>query len=75
MFMAIIGPNRLRFVADDLLSATKEEEARAEETDVSYCGRSDFLGDTVIDHVELSLFSNWRSAPTKNVWSNLGEVD
>ena len=36
------APNRLRFVGDDLLSATKEEEAQAEETYVSYCGRYDF---------------------------------
>src|SRR5215212_2242457 len=31
MFVAIMAPHRLRFVADDLLSATKEEEAQAEE--------------------------------------------
>jgi hypothetical protein len=59
MFVAIMAPNRLRFAADDLLSATKEEEAQAEETYVSYCGRYDFLGDTVVHHVEMSLFPNW----------------
>jgi hypothetical protein len=59
MFVAIMAPHRLRFAADDLLSATKEEEAQAEETYVSYCGRYDFDGDTVIHHVELSLFPNW----------------
>jgi hypothetical protein len=48
MFVAIMAPNRLRFAADDLLSATKEEEAQAEETYVSYCGRYDFEGDTVV---------------------------
>jgi hypothetical protein len=52
-------PHRLRFAADDLLSATKEEEALAEETYLSYCGRYDFLGDTVVHHVEMSLFPNW----------------
>src|ERR687885_434229 len=36
VFVAIMGPNRLRFAAEDLLSATKEEEARAEESYVSY---------------------------------------
>ena len=35
MFVAIMAPHRLRFAADDLLSATKEEEAQAEETYVS----------------------------------------
>ena len=37
VFVAIMAPHRLRFAADDLLSATKEEEAQAEETYVSYC--------------------------------------
>jgi hypothetical protein len=59
MFVAIMAPNRLRFAADDLLSATKEEEAQAEETYVSYCGRYEFLGDRVVHHVEMSLFPNW----------------
>ena len=59
MFVAIMAANRLKFATDDLLSATEEEEAQAEETYVSYCGRYDFLGDRVIHHVELSLFPNW----------------
>jgi hypothetical protein len=59
MFVAIMGPNRLKFAADDLLSGTTEEEAEAEETYVSYCGRYEFQGDTVVHHVELSLFPNW----------------
>jgi Lipocalin-like domain len=59
MFVAIMAPHRLMFAHDDLLSATKEEEALAEETYVSYCGRYDFLGNTIVHHVELSLFPNW----------------
>ena len=59
MFVAIMAPHRLRFAHGDLLSATKEEEALAEETYVSYCGRYDFEGDTVVHHVEMSLFPNW----------------
>ncbi len=59
MFVAIMGPNRLKFATDDLLSGTPEEEAQAEETYVSYCGRYEFHRDTVIHHVELSLFPNW----------------
>jgi hypothetical protein len=59
VFVAIMGPNRLKFAADDLLSGSTEEEAQAEETYVSYCGRYDFEGETVIHHVELSLFPNW----------------
>ncbi len=59
MFVAIMGPNRLKFAAEDLLSGTTEEEARAEESYVSYCGRYEFKGETVVHHVELSLFPNW----------------
>ena len=59
MFVAIMASNRVKFAEDDLLSATEEEEARAEETYISYCGRYDFLGDTVVHHVEMSLFPNW----------------
>src|SRR5215208_4374128 len=59
MFVAIMAPQRLIFAHDDLLSATKEEEALAEETYFSCCGRYEFLGDRVVHHVELSLFPNW----------------
>jgi hypothetical protein len=58
MFVAIMAPHRLRFAHDDLLSATKEE-AQAEETYLSYCGRYSFEGDKVVHHVEMSLFPNW----------------
>ena len=30
MFVAIMAPHRLRFAGDDLLSATKEEEAQGD---------------------------------------------
>jgi len=59
MLVAIIAANRLKFAEDDLLSATKEKETQAEETYVSYCRRYDFLGDTVVHHVEMSLFPDW----------------
>ncbi len=59
MFVAIMASNRVKFAEDDLLSVTEEEEARAAETYISYCGRYDFLGDTVVHHVEMSLVPNW----------------
>jgi Lipocalin-like domain len=37
----------------------KAEEAGAAETFVSYCGRYEFHGETVLHRVELSLFPNW----------------
>jgi hypothetical protein len=59
MFVAIMRAHRATFAAGDLLRGSTEEKARAAESYVSYCGRYDFHGDTVIHHVELSLFPNW----------------
>jgi len=59
MFVAIMRANRRRFSAGDLLRGTPEEKAHAAETYVSYCGTYEFRGETVIHHVELSLFPNW----------------
>ena len=59
MFVAIMHPERREFAAADLLSGSPEERAQAAETYVSYCGRYEFRGDTVVHHVELSLFPNW----------------
>jgi hypothetical protein len=59
VFVAIMSPARVPFVAGDLLSGSRAEKASAAETYVSYCGRYDFRGDTVTHHVELSLFPNW----------------
>jgi hypothetical protein len=50
---------RAGFAADDLLSGTTEEKARAVEGFISYAGRYSFHGNRVIHHVELSLFPNW----------------
>jgi hypothetical protein len=47
------------FAGGDLLSGSPQERAQAAGTYVSYCGRYDFRGDTVVHHVELSLFPNW----------------
>jgi hypothetical protein len=59
VFVAIMRSGRTPFAAGDLLSGTTAEKAAAAETYVSYCGRYEFHGDTVIHHVELSLFPNW----------------
>jgi len=59
VFVAIMGAAREPFVAGDLLSGSTAEQARAAETYVSYCGRYEFRGDTVLHHEELSLFPNW----------------
>ncbi len=59
MSVAIMTPERSTFAAGDLLSGSAQERARAAGTYVSYCGRYEFLGETVIHYVELSLFPNW----------------
>jgi hypothetical protein len=59
VFVAIMRANRRRFSAGDLLRGTPEEKAHAAETYVSYCGTYELRGETVIHHVELSLFPNW----------------
>jgi hypothetical protein len=59
MCVAIMHPERALFAAGDLLSGSIEEKANAASTYVSYCGRYEFHGDTVVHHVELSLFPNW----------------
>jgi len=59
VFVAIMAAGRRPFVAGDLLSGSTAEKAGAAETYVSYCGRYEFHGNTVLHHVELSLFPNW----------------
>jgi lipocalin-like protein len=59
VLVAIMGAGRRPFVAGDLLSGSTAEKTGAVETYVSYCGRYEFHGDTVLHHVELSLFPNW----------------
>ena len=55
----IMTARRQRFAADDLLQGTSDEKARAAETFIAYAGRYELAGDTVIHHIELSLFPNW----------------
>jgi hypothetical protein len=59
MSVAITRPNRAKFAAGDLLGGSAEEKVQAADTYVSYCGRYEFRGDTVIHHVDFSLFPNW----------------
>src|ERR687886_532306 len=55
----IMTAQRQRFAADDLLQSSTDEKARAAETFIAYGGRYELTSDTVIHHVELSLFPNW----------------
>ena len=59
VFVAIMRPDRPAFAVADLLGGSPEERAQAAGSYVSYCGKYEFRGDTVIHQVELSLFPNW----------------
>ena len=58
VFVAIMRPNR-RKQRRRSAAGDAQEKAHAAETFVSYCGTYEFRGETVIHHVELSLFPNW----------------
>ena len=59
VFVSMMRHDRAEFAAGDLLRASAEEKAHAAETYMTYCGTYDFRGNTVVHHVELSLFPNW----------------
>jgi Lipocalin-like domain len=43
----------------EIFSGRVQKRRRAAQTYITYCGRYEFHGDTVVQHVELSLFPNW----------------
>ena len=48
-----------RTLPPKICSGEQRRETHAAETYVSYCGRYEYRGDSVIHYVELSLFPNW----------------
>ncbi len=59
MSVVITSSGRDLFEANDLLGGSAAEKAQAAETYLSYCGRYEYRGNSVVHHVELSLFPNW----------------
>ena len=59
MAVAMMRANRPPFAGGDLLGGTLAEQATAAAGYVTYCGRYEIRNETVIHHVELSLFPNW----------------
>jgi Lipocalin-like domain len=59
MSVSIARSSRRPFAAGDLLGGTGDEKARAAESYVSYCGRYERRGESVIHQVDMSLFPNW----------------
>jgi hypothetical protein len=59
MSVSIARSRRRPFAASDLLGGTGDEKARAVESYISYCGRYERRGESVVHQVEMSLFPNW----------------
>jgi hypothetical protein len=59
MSVTIMKAQRGKFAGGDLLGGSVDENAHAAESFLSYCGRYEFNGDSVMHQVELSLFPNW----------------
>jgi hypothetical protein len=74
VFVAIMRPGRPPFATADLFSGNTAEKAAAAETYVSYCGRYEFRGSTVVHHVELSLFPNWEGADQERLVETDGKT-
>jgi hypothetical protein len=59
MSVSIARAMRQPFAAGDLLGGTGDEKASALDSYISYCGRYERRGESVVHHVEMSLFPNW----------------
>jgi hypothetical protein len=57
--VAFMKEDRPRFASGDIRGGSVEEKVAAVEGYVSYCGRYEVREDTVIHHIEVSLFPNW----------------
>lgn len=59
MSVIITAARRPQFATSDLRGGGNEELAQAARTCTAYAGRYERCGDTVVHHVEASLFPNW----------------
>lgn len=60
MAVFLAKKDRSKARSDDYGATTVEEQLSAVRSFSSYCGRFEIIGDTVVHHVEVSLFPNWR---------------
>jgi hypothetical protein len=60
MCVAFMSAGRRPLAAATLRAASAEEKARVAESFISYCGTYELRGATVVHHVEVSLFPNWK---------------
>ncbi len=67
--IAMLGSGeRPRFAADDVTGGTDAERAAAFSTLIAYGGPFEIEGDTVLHHVETSLFPNWVGTVQRRRW-------
>jgi hypothetical protein len=59
MCVAFMSADRPPVAAATLRAAGGEEKARAAESFIAYCGTYELRGETVVHHVEVSLYPNW----------------
>jgi hypothetical protein len=59
MSVSLARSGRQPFAAGDILGGTGDEKARAVESYISYCGRYERRDQSVVHHVDMSLFPNW----------------
>jgi hypothetical protein len=57
--VAFMKEDRPKFISGDIRGGTTEEKIAAVEGYVSYCGRYEVKEETVVHHIEVSLFPNW----------------
>jgi hypothetical protein len=72
--LSVMSPDRQLFSSDRLRYGSTLEKAAAAETYMSYCGTYDLQGDTVIHHVELSLFPNWVGSDLERIVEIIGDT-
>lgn len=68
MSVAIMSANRSNFASGDIKGGSTDEKAAAADTYISYCGRYEVQGDTIIHHIEVSLFPNWVGVDQKRIF-------
>jgi hypothetical protein len=74
MAVIISGDNRKSFATDDLLGGTTDEKLAAFDSYISYCGTFEVGNETVIHHIDTSLFPNWVGTDQERIYRFEGDL-
>ncbi len=69
MSVSFMKEGRPRFKSGDIRGGSAEEKIAAVDGYVSYAGRYTIQDDTVVHHIEVSLFPNWVGVSQERVFS------